>query len=510
MRNAFRRAACCLLPWGLLFLLVESVPAQTIHFSRLDTYVEKGMRDWQIPGLALGIVQNDSLLYARGYGVRELGKPGRVDEHTLFAIASNTKAFTASVLGMLVAEGKLNWDDRVIDYMKDFRMDDPYVTREIRIRDLLTHRSGLPTFGGDHLWIGNTLTREEIISRIRYLKPIAPFRSEYHYQNLMFLVAGQIIPRITGKSWDEEIVNRIFIPLGMQESNTSIRDLKNAANVATPHEIVEGKLIPIAYDNVDNVAPAGAINSNVVDMSKWMRMNLNQGKFAGKQILPVPILREMQRIQFPLPVSPFNEKNLGMRFAGYGFGWGVSEYKGRKMISHSGGLSGMISLQTLLPEEHLGVIVLTNFAPNSFIRAVTYRILDAFLGEPERDWNAVYLERKRRSEARQQKMEATLRAKRAKNTRPTHPLTAFAGTYFDPLSGEATVRLQNGKLLFDYNPRYRGELEHWHYDTFRVHWHHPIFDMQPKTFLTFLVDENGEVSGLQVTFYDPIFFRKIQ
>lgn len=482
--------------------------ARTDALRNLDAYVEKAIKDWEVPGLAIAIVQDDSLIYAKGYGVRELGKEAKVDKYTLFAVASNTKAFTAALIGMLVEEDKISWDDRAADYLREFQMYDPYVTREIAIRDLLTHRSGLPTYGGDHLWIGSTLSREEIISRLRYLRPTASFRTKFQYQNLMFLVAGQIIPEISGKSWDESIKERLFKPLGMNQSNISIRELKKMANVATPHEAVKGKIVPIVYDNVDSVAPAGGINSNVVEMSRWMRLNLNNGTFEGKQILSPEIMREMHSIQFPLRVSPSREKEFGTRFAGYGLGWGISDYKGHKMISHGGGLSGMISYQALIPEKNLGVIVCTNFAPNNLASALTYKILDGLLGEPERDWSAEFLKRKKEAAEKKKKDEEELQIKRVKGTRPFLKLKEYTGKYFDKLSGEAEVRIEDNRLVFDYNPRHVGDLEHWHYDTFRVHWRHPIFDMPEKSFLTFYLDEAGKAAKLKVTFYDPIYFKR--
>jgi len=497
----------------LLFVLWAGITtAQTTDATLrgLDEYIEKARQDWEIPGVAVGIVKDDALIFAKGYGVREIGKKAKVDEHTLFAVASNTKAFTASMLGMLVDEDKLEWDDRVIDYIDDLQLYDPYVTREISVRDLLTHRSGLPTFGGDHLWIGAPEnSREEIMARLRFLKPTAPFRTRYQYQNLMFMVAGQIIPEITGKSWDDFIRERIFEPLGMNESNSSILVLPEEDNVATPHEVVDGKHVPIAYDNVNGIAPAGGINSNVVDMAQWMRLHLGGGVYEGRQILSHEVIRDAHSIQFPLPVSDFNEDHFGTRFSGYGLGWSISDYRGYKMISHGGGLSGMISLQTLIPEKSLGVIVLTNFAPNSLTRAVTYRILDAFLGEPEQDWSGVYLERRKQAEIREQKNEEELLAQRVKGTRPSLPMKDYAGRYFDELSGEAEVRMENGNLVFDYNPRHIGDLEHWHHDTFRVTWRHPIFDMAPKSFLTFYLDERGKVATLRIHFYDPIYFQHV-
>jgi CubicO group peptidase (beta-lactamase class C family) len=509
MRNLKKQISPLILILFFLLLNITPIHAQVDPLHNLDPYVQQAMKEWQVPGVAIGIVKDDSLIFARGYGVKELGKEAKVDEHTIFAVASNTKAFTAALLGMLVDEGKINWDDYVVNYMKDFQMYDPYITREINIKDLLTHRSGLPTFGGDHLWIGSEQSREDIIARIRYLEPTAPFRTKFQYQNLMFLVAGQLIPKITGQNWDDVIKERIFKPLGMVESMTTMAELKEKENVAAPHEIVGGKVAPVEYDYTDNTAPAGAIKSNVLDMAQWMRFNLSSGVYKGKQILSQKVMREMHTVQFPLPISSFSEEKLGTRFAGYGLGWSIYDYKGRKIISHGGGLSGMISYQVLVPEEKLGVIVVTNFAPNSLPRVLTYRILDAFFGEPEQDWNVIYLEQKKKEDEKKQKAEQELQEKRAQKTKPSLKLEEYAGKYFDVLSGEAEVRLENDKLVFDYNPRHIGDLEHWHHDTFRVIWRNPIYDMAPKSFLTFYLDENGEVEKLKVTFYDPIYFKKL-
>ncbi len=498
----------------LLALVLTVVPrtgrAQDVDFEALDAWIENLMEDWQTPGLAVGIVHGDSLVFARGYGERTVGSGQPVDEHTRFAIASNSKAFTAAVLGMLVEQERLGWDDRVIDHLPEFQMWDPWVTREIRVRDLLTHRSGLATFGGDHLWIGATHGRDEIMSRIRYMEPVGSFRASYHYQNLMFLVAGQVAGAASGSSWDELIATRIFDPLGMSESNTSVMELAGIENVASPHEVVGGELRPVEYDNVDGVAPAAAINSNIVDMSAWMRLTLGGGEFEGRRVFSAATAMEMQRIQYPLGVSAWAAENLGRRFNGYGLGWFISDYKGRKVVSHSGGLTGMISLQTLLPEEGLGVIVLTNYAPAAPTAAITYRILDAYLGEPERDWNEIYVGFRNQGEERARQREERLQASRITGTEPSLPLEAYAGTYAEDVSGETTVRVEDGRLVFDYNPRHLGDLEHWHHDVFRVTWRHPIFDMAPKSFLRFELNENGEVTGLEVTFYDPIRFDRVE
>jgi len=511
-RPAFRRGgfALSLVTVLLLLLLPGSVLAQEVDLEALDQWIGHVIEDWATPGLAVGIVYGDSLVFAKGYGVRELGRPEPVDAHTRFAVASNTKAFTAAVLGTLVEEGALAWDDHVIDHLPDFQMWDPWITREIRVRDLLTHRSGLATFGGDQLWIGNTNDRAEIASRIRYMEPVGPFRASFHYQNLMFLVAGLVAEAATGESWDDLVRDRMFGPLGMTESSTSIHALAGLENVASPHEVVGGTLMAVDYDDVDGVAPAAAVNSNVVDMARWMRASLREGELDGRRAFSTATAREMQGIQVPLGVSAWAAENLGRRFNGYGLGWFVSDYRGRKVVSHSGGLTGMISLQTLLPEVGLGVIVLTNYAPDAPTSAITYRIIDAYLGEPERDWNEVYVGFRRQAEARAARQEEQLQASRIPGTEPSLPLEAYAGTYAEPVSGETSVRLEDGHLVFDYDPRYLGDLEHWHYDVFRVTWRHPIFDMAPRSFVRFELDEKGAVTGLTVTFYDPIRFERVE
>jgi CubicO group peptidase (beta-lactamase class C family) len=510
---AFRRVRRRIATVAIVFcalVLPRTAPAQDVDLEALDRWIERVLEDWDTPGLAVGIVHGDSLVFARGYGVRTLGEPERVDPHTRFAVASNTKAFTAAVLGTLVEDGQLDWDDRVTDYLPGFQMWDPWVTRDIRIRDLLTHRSGLATFGGDHLWIGSENGREEIVSRIRYLEPVGPFRASFHYQNLMFLVAGMVAEAVTGQSWDDLIRERIFEPLGMTESSTSVDDLAGLVDVASAHEVVQGELTVVAYDDVDGVAPAAAVNSNVVDMARWMRANLAEGELDGRRIFSVATAREMQSIQYPLGVSAWAAENLGRRFNGYGLGWFVSDYRGQKVVSHSGGLTGMISLQTLLPDVGLGVIVLTNYAPDAPTSAITYRIVDAFLGQPERDWNQVYVGFRDQAEARAARQEESLQASRVPGTEPSLPLEDYTGTYAEAAAGEARVRLEDGHLVFDYNPRHLGDLEHWHYDVFRVTWRHPIFDMPPRSFLRFELDEDGAVTGLEVTFYDPILFERIE
>ncbi|MCI0387219.1 MAG: beta-lactamase family protein [Acidobacteria bacterium] len=274
---------------ALLFVLLLAlsvsfnVAAQDAPLQGFDDYVSKAMKDWEVPGVAIAVVKDDKVVFAKGYGVRELGKSTPVNERTIFAIGSSSKAFTAAALAVLVDEGKIKWDDPVTKHLPSFELYDAYAAKEMTVRDLLCHRSGLAR--GDMMWYGSDFNREEILRRTRHLKPSWSFRSQFGYQNLMYLAAGQIVQAVTGKSWDDFVRERLFKPLGMAASSTSTKDLRSSDNVATPHGKIDEKVMPITWRNIDNIAPAGSINSNVVEVAAWVRLQLNQGSFAGQRML---------------------------------------------------------------------------------------------------------------------------------------------------------------------------------------------------------------------------------
>ncbi|MCB9882614.1 MAG: serine hydrolase [Planctomycetes bacterium] len=496
-----------------LFALVASsalLSAQTPLPTDLDAWIEEAMEDWETPGLAVAVLRDGEVLLSKGYGVRVLGEEGRVDADTLFAVASNTKAFTATLLGLLVQEGKLSWDDRVQRHLPEFALSDPWVTREVTIRDLLCHRTGLPLFGGDHLWIGGGQSREHIVHQVRFLQPTASFRARYQYNNLMWLVAGQVFAHVSGTSWDDGMRDRLLLPLGMTRSRTSIHQLENEPNVARPHEAPDGRLQVVPFDDVDTVAPAAALLSSVRDMTEWMRLHLDGGRRGERTIIREDVLRELHTIQMPTPLGTSTRREQGARFAGYGLGWGITEYHGHLVVRHSGGLTGMISLQTLLPERRLGVIVLSNRAPNRLPWVVTNHLLDHLLEREGPDWNELYLAKRAEANERAQQVETRLQATRRPDTTPSHPLQDYVGTYASDLSGEARIELRDGRLAFDYKPRYHGALEHWHYDTFRVHWKNQIFDMDDRTFARFETGDDGRITRLVIGFYEPEIFDRIR
>lgn len=475
----------------------------------LDAYAEKSRETFGVPGFAVAVVKDDKVIFAKGYGVRELGKPDKVDQNTLFAIASNSKAFTVAALAILVDAGKIKWDDKVTQYLPEFELYDPYVTREITIRDLVSHRSGLATFGGDLLWYETDYTNDEILRRIRFLKPTTSFRSRYGYQNVMFVAAGKIVERVSGKKWSDFVRERILQPLEMNDTTTSIRDFKPNANIAAPHnENPEtGRMRKIRYGNVDGAAAAAGINSSVADLANWLRMQLARGKFAGKTIFSERQSWEMQQPNIMIPISEAAAKfNPTRHFYGYGLGWFLNDYHGRKIMSHGGALDGMLSQTAFMPEENLGVVVLTN-AETPVYTALVNKTFDLFLNVPARDWSAELLERAKQGKAAQAEENRKIIAARVANTKPSLPLTAYAGTYGGDFYGDARVSEENGKLVVRLLPsnNFVGDLEHWHYDTFRIRWRDSIVYPFGLGFVTFTIDENGKPAEMKIDVPNPDF-----
>ena len=513
MRNVLLRVSAI----ALLFVLFTSaVVGQDLaaRIKEIDDYATKAGQDWKVPGFAVAIVKDDKVVFAKGYGVRELNKTDAVDSDTLFAIASNSKAFTAAALAILVDEGKLKWDDPVTKYLPWFQLYDPWVTREMTVRDLLCHRSGLATFSGDLLWYESNYSREEIIRRLRFVKPTSSFRSCFGYQNILFVTAGEIIPVITGKTWDEFVRERFFLPLGMTRTITTHKQLLAATNVAAPHNELEGTLRVIRYGNVDNASSAGAIKSSVADMAQWIRLQLGRGTFAGKKIFSSDRSREMwtpntivggisEQAEKFIPTTHFNL---------YGLGWGLNDYQGRKVVSHGGGLDGMVSRVALMPEENLGLVVLTN-SETAVANIISNKIFDVFLGVAKRDWNAELLTRAKTNEEAQKAAQMKIEASRTPNTKPSLPLSAYAGTYGGNMFGDVRVVEEGGKLVVRFvpSPIFVGDLEHWHFDTFRIKWRDSVVYPFSRGFVSFVLHNNGKVSEMKLDVPNPDFdFKELE
>lgn len=490
--NTFWRARIRFGPLALLFVTVAA-PAQAQRrnpLAGLDQYIEKARQEWNVAGLAVAIVKDDSVIYAKGFGVREVGKPDPVDERTLFAIGSNTKAITAAEIGMLQEEGKLSLDDPVTKHVPYFELFDPYATREMTVRDLLIHRSGLPRC--DMVWYASPFSRDEVIRRARWCEPDRGFRARFGYQNIMFITAGEVIEAASGMSWDEFTRRRFFEPLGMTASNTSVKELRG--NVAQPHAKVDGKPVPIPWRDIDNAGPAGSINSNVVEMAQWLRTLIKGGKHGDKQIISENFLKEMLTPQM-IAGTGMDTLMPMVHFDAYGLGFWLRDFYGRKLVMHGGGIDGMLSQFGFMPEEKVGAVVLTNTEGQNLQNALFYAIMERFVDVPRRDWSAIFLAQLRVQEQRQDSIRKATEAKRVAGTQPSLPLDSYVGTYDSKLYGEAKVTLEGGVLRLDRSPAFQGNLEHWHYDVFRAEWGHPRLG---KTFVTFALDRDARVAKMNI------------
>jgi CubicO group peptidase (beta-lactamase class C family) len=448
------------------------------------------------------------VILSKGYGFRDIDRKDPVDEHTLFAIASNTKAFTSSALAVLVDQGKINWDDHVREYLPWFELYDPYVSEEMRIRDLLCHRSGLKTFSGDLLWYGTKYSREEVIKRARFLEPAFGFRNGYGYSNIMFLTAGEIIPVIENVSWDQFIINTFLDPLGMSETRTTIRGLESEKNVAQPHYVgdMNEKTITIPYVNWDNIGPAGSIISNVSDMSKWIRFHLNNGQWDGRQIISEKSIWEMRKIQNFTGMSHNTEKySPSSHFNGYGLGLGVRDYHGTIVISHGGGADGMISEVTMVPEEKFGFVILTN-SINWLPSALAEYILDRYFKAPVTDWSRMYLDSFVKNREDHKERENDINAGRVKGTRTSLDPESYAGIYGGDMYGDAEVVFEKGQLKINFlpTPMFKGTLTHWHYDIFRI----KLEDVPslPEGTVQFIIGTDGKVEEMKIDIPNPDFY----
>lgn len=493
----------------LAFVLLSSTLfAQKVDLDKLDRYFEKTAKEWGIPGMSVGIVKDGQIVFSKGYGVMEVGRPEKPDGNTLYAIASNTKAFTSMLVAMLVEEGKLKWNDPVQKYLPYFELYDSYSSRETTIKDLLCHRVGLGTFSGDITWYKSDLTSEEIIKGLKHLEPQFKFRDGFGYSNVMYITAGEVIKKVTGKTWGENVRERILDPLGMDRSIYSLSKLGEMGNFATPHAYEDDKNIPIPYVDWEEVAALGGIISSVNDMGKWMIFNMDHG-ITGTDTLISPASRNMMwRLHNSYSVDHTRPNDFNTHFRGYGLGWGLADYHGRLRVSHGGGYDGMISAVNMIPDEKLGVVVLTN-GMNAPTMAVTYYALNAFLGEEEKDWSAEMLEQRGRQE--DNRIEER-KAKRVTGTKPSLPLESYAGKYHSALYGDIDVKLENNKLriYFEHAKDLSATLEHWHYDVWKLDWDHTHAWFSFGT-VKFNMTNNLDITGMDFDVpNNDIFFEELK
>jgi CubicO group peptidase (beta-lactamase class C family) len=460
----------------------------------LDAYIHAAMRDWEVPGLALAVVRNDSVIFAGGYGTTALGGAAPVDEHTLFAIASTTKAMTVAAVGMLVDDGIVTWDDPVTRHLPWLQLRDPYVTRELTIRDLLTHRSGLSR--NDELWISAPFDRGEVLRRARHLEQAAGFRAEYGYNNIMYIAAGEVVGAASGLSWDEFLEQRLFTPLGMTRSTSRTAVVEARGNVAESHTRVDGRVTAVQRRDYDNIGGAGAVFSSAHDMAQWLRLHLNGGTYEGRRLLSPRVVAEMHAPQALIRSDTVTERMFpATHFQAYGLGWRLHDYHGHKVVHHSGSINWTRTHVAFVPGAGIGVVIIANLSTSNLQQALAYRILDELLGLPPRDWSAEYLELARRGDARSAEQARETEAARVRGTRPSLEAQRYAGTYDSALHGEMRLEWQDGRLVLHYSPDYVADLEHWNFDTFRATWRRPGFG---RAFVTFALDARGRVASMRV------------
>lgn len=486
---------------GILLLLTQFSFAQITELE-VDNVVNRALTTFNVPGIAVAVVKDGKVVLSKGYGVKSILTNEKVDANTLFGIASNSKAFTTAALAILIDEGKLKWDDKVINYLPNFKMYNDYVTNEFTIRDLLTHRSGLGLGAGDlMIWPdGSNFTAQDIIQNLQYLKPISAFRTKYDYDNLLYIVAGEVVHKVSGMSWCDFVESRIMKPLEMNNSAASFVRLKDTSNVIAPHVPLNGKLKIISRYKNHILDAAGGIYSSVNDMSKWVIMQLNNGKYGpeNKQLFSEKEHNEMWTPQTIIPATtrpPYNT-----HFSSYGLGWFLSDVKGYKQATHTGGLEGIVTQVTLLPELNLGIIVLTNQQSGAAFNSITNTIKDSYLGIKPEDYVAAYSNRAKATQESSDKKTEEVWALVTKNKKDNIKVDFknYIGTYKDNWFGEIVISENKGKLFFasKRSPRLSGELFLYKDKNLVVKWNNPYFEADAHLFFEF--DSNGKASGIKM------------
>jgi CubicO group peptidase (beta-lactamase class C family) len=500
-----------LFPLMLMLMFSVSLLAQKNidkKLKHLDAYYEQALSDWEVPGMAVAIVKDGEIIFSKGYGTINVNTGEAVDGNSLFAIASNSKAFTSAAIAMLIDEGKMSWNDKVRDYLPWFELYDPNVSANFTIRDLLTHRSGLKTFSGDLLWYGSNLSREEVVRNAKYLEPTFGFRDGWGYSNIMFITAGLVIEEVTGMSWDDFIKERILDPLHMDRTVSSTISLAGMDNVSEPHNDFEDGLITIEWLNWDNIAPAGGLISSVNDVSQWLIFQMNKGITPdGDTLIGSRRFSEMWRLYNSQGVSSWSEENWpSTHFRGYGLGWALFDYQGRKIIGHGGGYDGFISNTTFVPEENIGMVFLTN-KNSSLYYPLKYKTLDVLLGaDEETDWSGEFLAMMSGRDAQKEEAEAKAEEARAKDSKSTLPIEDYLGTYNCKMYGDAKVYMDGDQLMLDMVPTelFLGHLSHWQYNTWKIEL--KGVPSLPSGLVNFIIDDHAKVSEMQIDIPNPDFY----
>jgi CubicO group peptidase (beta-lactamase class C family) len=474
----------------------------------LDAYIKTGMKQWEVPGLAIVIVKDGKVVLMKGYGVRNVETKEPVDENTLFMIASNSKLFTATSLAQLEYDKKLSLDDKITKYFPSYRVYDSTTTSLVTIRDMLSHHLGTKTFQGDFTFWNSSLSRTAIMNKMRLLKPIGNFRQSYGYCNSCFLTAGEVLEKVSHKPWEVYVTDSILMPLHMDNTHALGRNMSQMPGAATPYSNnFSGVLTELPYDNVDNLAPAASIVSNVKDLSHWLMMQLDSGKYEGKQIIPWRVLQRTRQMQ--TIISSNKNRLLPQHFYGYGMGVFIGDYNGRQVYEHTGGADGFVSNVCFVPEENLGISILTNQDNQDLFEALRYQILDAYLGVKYVNRSNQYYSFFKPGLDETIKKVNDMQA-RVKDNKPAQPLKYYIGNYSNDLFGEVNVSQQKNGLLirFPNNNNLSATLEYMDNDEWLLTYSNPAFGVFPLKFA--LIDGKLSMSVKVNDFleYDPYVFVK--
>jgi CubicO group peptidase (beta-lactamase class C family) len=481
----------------LLFLSCELLaqkadPSLTKKIQEFDAYVTKAQKEWEVPGLSVTVVKDNQIIFTKGYGVRELGKPDPVNAQTLFACASTTKAMTAACMGMLVDEGKVSWDDAVEKYLPELQLYDPAATREIKIRDLFVHDTGVGN--ADFLWAMTDIPGDEVLKKMRWVKPSYSMRSSFIYQNIFYLAAGKVIEKVSGKLWHQYLAERIFAPLQMTHTVPLLK-LATDANKTMPHDRIAEKITVIEHDSADEIGPAGSVWACAEDIGKWMQCMLDSSKYVGGRLLSAKTWTEMFRPQVIVPASEFypTMRIIKPNWTTYGLGWFQHDYKGYKVNYHTGSLAGAVAIHAQLPDRKLGIYVFGNLDHAEVRHALVYKAFDHFALGGTTDWSADFLKLYSGIRSEQEKKKDEFVAKRVTNTKPSLAIENYVGRYTDPLYGEITVAALGNSLTFNINNFMKATFDHWHYDTFRG-WYEKKWYGEGNA--TFSIGSDGLISKL--------------
>lgn len=492
MKKSFLKITFILILVSLLVnpALYAKKSTSSVNLKGFSKFVETMLKEWEVPGAAVAIVKDGKVIYAEGFGYRDMDKKLNVTKDTLFAIGSCTKAFTAAILGILADEGKLEWDKPVRHYLPTFTMYDNVASEQMTPLDLVTHRSGLPRH--DSAWYGSSATREELFNRLRYLEPTEGFRSTYQYNNLMFMTAGYMAGKISGTGWETLVQTKLFDPLGMKTSNFSVTDSQKTADFSLPYTKKDEKITAIPFRNIDSVGPAGSINSSVAEMAQWILLNLNKGKAGDKQIISEGNLLKIHSPQMVTGRSLPKEEELS--YMSYGMGWMVTAYRGHPVITHGGGIDGFISEVSFLPRDNAGVVILTNSDSGGYrlCSVIAYNVYDRILRMNQVPWSSRFKKSDEEAKKMNKEGEEKKDADRKPNTQPSHGLEDYAGDYQNPGYGIITVEQKEGKLTAVINNiDFKGE--HYHYDMFEF-----STDLMggQKIRATFHIDSKGNIGSV--------------